>query len=283
VRQFAALKEFVCDFNTKVRGCLINKEGVMKSQCTNFILACSLVISLFLLLGCDDDGGSTGSSVSSDVRIDAYVDIWDSENTTAVVTVWIAHCPGVPEVMINGTSMVYTPGLEPPIWDQYFPLSPGDPVQLIASFILENGKNGSAAANIMMPGPFEIVSPDSPADITLVNNTIIAWTSSSYAEKYELNVNLGYRYYDGEESIYSQSHLHYTLVDTVVNVPPREMFPNLDEIESLERIYCTVVVVASYGPEVYEPSNFAGDAEGWLRGELWEHEVITTDSLMIYN
>ncbi len=242
------------------------------------ILACLTVVAFFTMCGCEDDQGSTEPQGGDTVRIRARVNIYDSQDTTAVIMVSFDNCLGVPQVMINGINLVYRQGIEVPFTDEYFPLSPGDSVRLFAEFTQENGLYGSAVANIMMPGPFEIISPDTATDITLTDSTIFAWTSSSYSEYYDLHVCFYYHYYDGEFHV-SQVNLSYMVVDTVMKVAPSVMFPNLEEIESLHQIYCTVDVIASYGPQSYQVGNIEGDAEGILRGEVREYKVIDADSL----
>lgn len=250
----------------------------MWSKSLNLIIVCLTTMVLFTMCGCDDDQGPSAPQGCGTVRIDAIIDIWDSQATTAFVMVSFDNCLGVPQAMINGINLVYREGIEVPFTVDNFPLSPGDFVRLYTEFTQENGKYGSATASIRMPGPFEIITPDTPTDFSLTDSTVFAWTSSSFAEYYYLQVCFYYHYNNGENDV-SHVNLSYMVVDTVMKVEPSVMFPNLEEIQSLQQIYCTVTVIASCGPESYQFGNIEGNAMGILNGKVWEHKVIDVDFL----
>ena len=237
----------------------------------NYIVACSVAMGLCFLVGCEGDEGPAGSEGDVPVVIEGMVDILDSQDSTAYVTVTVANCLEVPSVLLNEIHLLYEPGTWADFTYDGFPISPGEAAQLFVTFTQSNGENGVAVANIVMPGSFEVLSPDSTNDVSLTDSTEFSWTASNHADYYILEVNFDYGY---NSSGSGRTEFEIATTDTIVRVAPSTMFPNLGEIYSFGVYLLAFPVQAVYGPMQGELGNIEGDAIGAFHGKVMELEYI---------
>ena len=240
----------------------------MKFKYLSYIVACSLAIGLFFLTGCEGDEGPAGTEGSVPVVIEAVASILDAEDSTANITATVANCLEVPSVLLNELNLVYEPGTWADFIYHDFPISPGEAAHLFVTFTQSSGENGVAVANIVMPGSFEVLSPDSSIDVSLTDSTEFSWTASSHADYYILSVNFNYVYNSGG---YGDSNFEILTTETTVRVAPSMMFPNLEEINSFGVNLFLVSVHAVYGPMQGQPGNIEGDAIGVFHGKVREY------------
>ncbi len=85
---------------------------------------------------------------------------------------------------------------------------------------------GKAAARVIMPDNFSLITPPENYILDLESTLVITWHKSAGAEWYGLNLRIDYDYrnYYGEEDDYTFI-LDTTVYDTFLIIPPKRIFP----------------------------------------------------------
>jgi hypothetical protein len=187
----------------------------------------------------------------------------------------VYESPGIPSVDMNG---IWISPSDPfyRLCDPYrfldddLDISCGDSVELRVTYAKFDGTPGSARANVILPGQFEITSPDTCYDtISIGESLVFRWTLSNGADAYVADFRLAYSYRD---TLGNRQYFDYTVYDTVftdtfITFSQVQLYPNLEAIDSLEYGYGDFQLSAMNGPAPEEDEgNVIGDAIGFFNG-----------------
>lgn len=251
----------------------------------SLIALAALVSSLVALAGCEGPEGPQGPAGTASTlpvyvvgRIGPYPMYRGEKNgmdSTTEALVDVYESPGIPSVEINGIrippSDPFYRGYDPfRFFDDNFPVSCGDSAELLVSYPKFDGTAGTAHASIMLPGQFEITSPDTSYDTISVGDSLVfRWTPSNGADVYIADFRLGYSYWDtsGNQEFFQYYVYDMVLTDTSIAFSQGQLFPDLEEIDSLEYGYGSFDLWAMNGPTPEEDQgNVTGDGIGFFNG-----------------
>jgi hypothetical protein len=186
----------------------------------------------------------------------------------------VYESPGIPSVEVNGIRISpYDPFYR--TCDPYrfsednFPISCGDTAELLVTYPKFNGIAGTVRASIILPGQFEITSPGTPDTISLGDSLVFRWTSSAGADAYIADFRLTYYYADtsGDNQFFEYYVYDTVLTDTSLTFSQAQLFPHLEEIDSLVYGYGNFDLSAMNGPTPDEDQgNVTGDGIGFFSG-----------------
>ncbi len=253
-----------------------------------FFILSFLVAAAFLtvIVGCEGPEGPQGPPGPAQVYIVGWIKNNGGDYLTGMSLVETYNLPEIPHVMINDTQIHYDPG-PPPVpaiplrfIDYDLPIVAGDSAKLSVSYTRLDGYPGIAQANIMMPGPFEIILPDTSFDTLAVGDSLIfRWTSSEGVDVYLIDFYLHYSFADTADSMrmFYQS-FDSLMADTSIIFPTTQLFPDLGEIDSIVYSSGRFHLWAINGPiQEGEQGNVTGDGFGffcgWTRGGYFSFYV----------
>jgi hypothetical protein len=206
---------------------------------------------------------------------------WNSDGYAEVVVLWTHD---VPAVWINDIHLSFNPTMVGPrIFRHYdFPISAGDSAKLVTTFTKLNGDPGTARADIIMPGQFEITYPDTsyPHILGVGASLAATWSSSDEAEAYWAYLILYYNYTDTlghSDLFYYESDT--LLTDTAITFSSLTLFPNAGEIAQISSGWGSFRVWAVAGPaQAGAELNVTGDGVGAFYGLTFGGDVGITVS-----
>jgi hypothetical protein len=186
----------------------------------------------------------------------------------------VYESPGIPGVEVNGIRISpYDPFYRTS--DPYrfsednFPISCGDSAELRVTYPKFDGIAGTLHARIMLPAQFEITSPGTPDTIALGDSLVFHWTSSAGADAYIADFRLTYYYVDtvGDNQFFEYYAYDTVLTDTSLTFSQAQLFPHLEDIDSLVYGYGNFDLSAMNGPTPDEDQgNVTGDGIGFFSG-----------------
>ncbi len=250
------------------------------------LMILSIVACSAMFVGCEGPEGPQGPAGSQGVlpvyvigrishRPIYYYRGKEEVDSATEARVDVYNCPTIPSAEINGIrippSDPFYRGCSPfRFYDDNLSISCGDSVELLVTYPKSDGTSGTAHANIMLPSQFEITSPDTSYDTISVGDSLVfLWTASDGADAYLADFQLWYGYWDtaGTRQYFEYSADDIALMDTSITFSQAQLFPNLEEIDSLEYGYGSFDVWAMNGPTPEEDQgNVTGDAIGFFNG-----------------
>ncbi|MFH1011216.1 MAG: hypothetical protein V1784_08280, partial [bacterium] len=196
-------------------------------------------------------------------------------DSTTGARVDVYESPGIPSVEINGIrippSDPFFRGHNPfKFNNDNLPVSRGDSVELLVTYPIRDGVLGTVHASVVLPGQFEITSPDTSYDTISVGDSLVfRWTRSNGADAYIADFLWRYSYLDtsGNERFFRYYVCDTVLADTSITFSQVQLFPDLEEIDSLEYGYGDFNLWAMNGPTPEEDQgNMTGDGVGFFNG-----------------
>jgi hypothetical protein len=249
------------------------------------IMMLAIAASVVMFIGCEGPEGPRGPAGTANTlpvyvvaRIGPYPMYRGEKNgmdSTTEARVDVYESPGIPSVEINGIrippSDPFYRGCNPfRFYNDNLPVSCGDSVRLLVTYPRSDGTPGTAHASIMLPGQFEITSPDTSYDTISVGDSLaFRWTPSNGADAYIADFRLGYSYWDtsGNQQFFQYYVYDMVLTDTSITFSQAQLFPDLEEIDSLEYGYGGFDLWAMNGPTPEEDQgNVTGDGIGFFNG-----------------
>lgn len=220
--------------------------------------------------------GPEGPAGTSYIYIDGYVCSPTQWDTTCDADVFVGNNPSFPVVEINDVNL--SSGAGDPNWFNHsdFPISTGDSAELVVTYTKTDGNPGTARANIILPGPFEITSHDTLYDTISVGDSLaVCWTSSDGADAYSVYFDMYYEYIDTSGDYrYFGFHYDTLFTDTCIVFSQAELFPNAGEIDSIWYGYGNFHARAINGPvQEGDQGNVTGDGIGFFYGRTYGDEL----------
>lgn len=244
------------------------------------IITVALVLATFfvVLTGCEGPAGPTGTSGSSLTYITGGVDTPDRYDPTGDAWVSILNCPTVPNVTVNGNRLI---GLRNFYKMDNFPIAARESANLRVTFTKLDGSQGTAQADVILPGVFHITSHDTSDEneISVGSDVTVRWTASEGADFYHTYIAISYSWYDTSESRHYFSYRNDTLqTDTSITFSASHIFPDAEEISRVDYSWGNCYVNAAQGPyDVGEEGNVTGDgmgfSYGWTNGGYFDIRV----------
>ena len=228
-------------------------------------------------IGCDNIEGPQGDQGDAGIHpieVDAWLNTDDTNDAEhAHAGVRIAESYSIPYVYINDSLLSFTVFSLNDLYYYHdnFPVAAGELINLTINYTDFNGSDRSAWADIVMPGDFEITSPNLPGgEITMGDDIEIAWTESDGAEEYFVLLNLDCSYYY-DSVMHWHNYYDYQIIsssDTLLIYNSAVIFPDPAVVDSLET-GVIVIGIEAHNTSLYEPElfNFQGDAVGVVTAE----------------
>lgn len=242
--------------------------------------AIPVAISLIAFFaGCEGPEGPMGPSGAPFVYVEGEIYGYPQDSTSRAL-VQVLNNPGIPSVEINGIRIPPFPtDLPPHVFRGELPILPGDSAHLRVSYPKTDGSLGVAGATVILPGPFEIVRPDTSYDtisISLGDSLTVRWNSARGADIYTVWLYFEYHYID--TSGMDGSFTYSTTIqsdDTSITFAHTELFPDLEHIDSIRSEFGHIEVSAVSGPvREMQPGNVTGDGIGFFNGRTYAGRVI---------
>ncbi len=259
----------------------------MKLIIYNIYTAFFISFSLTMFSACDNFKGSEGSTGPVGptgpgvVYIKGFV-INDESGTNNSASIIINNCKSVPSVALNGKNIKYDTNLvyanSNHVTGYSFSETFETPFQtatIEAAFTSIDGKEGNAAAQITVPGHFEITeySPNETSRNQLPFSSdeaiTVSWSSSDNAEIYVVYVYGLIEYKIQNETSRFDSEVNFIITNTSIEIPLTDLFHEsvIKEIDEIERGYIYFYLHALSGPHnPGDQGNITGDAEGMFYG-----------------
>lgn len=223
-----------------------------------------LILSLLsFLLGCEGPEGPQGPAGTYPIIVNGYLNAspYDTVNT-AYASLYISKAPSIATVTINDTIIPFYDFFSVDMYyrDTDFPISRGDSAHLFITYSDANGDSAIAWSDIILPGDFEIITPDTDyIDLAFGSDIEFVWTSSIGAEAYNIGFSFSCTYYDTSGLIrYSYRDLDSSpYYDTSITYTAEEIFPAPEEVDSL-----------AYGGGHFSVNAFCGPCEEGMEGNV---------------
>lgn len=191
----------------------------------------------------------------------------------------VYHAPEIPSVTVNGVQIPWDLDNK---WFQErdFDISPGDTAELLVAYTKSDGSPGSAQSVIKVPDHFEITSHDTSLidSLPIGGDLGVTWSSSDGADAYSVYFSIRYYYYD---TTGSDRYFYYMLdtlfADTSITFASSLLFPNANEIDSLDDGFGNLDVTAVSGPiGPGAEGNITGDGIGFFHGWTYGADLYIT-------
>ena len=145
------------------------------------------LVAIMSLLGCENFEGPQGPPGSTPLSINGTIQTADSDSAgTASVSLYLSLPLPEESVTINDTIVPYISSFVSSDYhySRYdFPLFCGDTARLYVNFTDFEGRETYAWSEIVLPGEFEIIEPDTNYFEYVIGSDFSAsWTSSSSAD-----------------------------------------------------------------------------------------------------
>lgn len=220
-------------------------------------------------IGCKGPVGPQGQEGPSLIYVLGGTDSPRGYDITYDVRVRVFNIPTVPTVKVNDKVLPHNwPEAYLEFVDEDFPICAGDSAELLVTYTKLNGGSGTALANVVVPGQFEITSHEPYSIVVIPAGTgmSLTWSPSDNADVYQSSFMLYYGYSDthGNEKEFRYS-LDTLITETSVTFPASELFPNIDEIDRIRWSGGSFWVWAMAGPwQEGTEGNVMGDGIGFF-------------------
>jgi hypothetical protein len=249
----------------------------MSTKSAFIVFAMVITIMAMVFVGCEGEQGPQGPSgtgsiyIIGEVRTNSY---WGTVDTTGSVDIWISGSEGIPIVTVNEIPIPFNFGSVPLRFTEWnFHIYASDQVRLVVT----EGNTTVASSTTMMPGSFEITSPDTIADVVSIGDTLLLqWSVSQDAEIYHLDVFSSVMYSDtsgGFDFHWFNFYCDTLTTETEMSFPPILFFPDSIQINQFNNGLLKVQLYAISGPlSPGDPGNISGNGTGVLNGYSYTSE-----------
>lgn len=244
----------------------------------NKIVLTLLFLALFVtlvLLGCEGDVGPQGPPGGYLLpTISGSITINDPDDSVAYATASVNNSQVIPGVQINGYTLdlYLTMSGNLSYFSSPFPLRPGNTATLQVSWLLPDSTPALAQAQVIVPGAFQILQPDTSLhEIPVGQGLQASWSPSAGASYYDVSFYYNYLYtVPGLSS--SQQHiaaLDTLMAGTSLNIPAELIYPSTIEIDSAFSVSGHLSISAVADPwQAGQSGNISGDGVGTFKAVL---------------